>query len=78
MRQGKKVNGSTVARDCWSKQLEEWWCHLLRRETLKKEQDNWNLTLIATRVRCLLNVQMKRSAGNRESGVQGTGPGWKM
>ena len=40
----------------------------MRRETLKKEQDNWNLTLIATRVRCLLNVQMKRSAGNRESG----------
>ena len=78
MRQGKKVSGSTVACECWSKQLEEWWCHLLGRETLKKEQDIWSLTLIASRVGCLLNVQMKRSAGNRESAVQGTGPEWKM
>ena len=50
----------------------------MRREMLKKERVIWSLTLIASRVRCLLNVQMKRSAGNRECGIQGTGPEWKM
>ena len=45
---------------------------------LNEEPDIWSLTLNASRVTCLLTIEMERPEGSKDSGVERTGPKWKI